>query len=152
SYVLNSTATRHDMDSLAAKYLGETTIAYESVAGKGAKHIGFNQVDLEQARDYAAEDADITFRLHGALHARLAKTPALLAVYDAIEMPLVPVLARMERAGVLVDSNLLKQQTSELRTKMHELAQRAYGLVGHTFSLDSPKQLGQVLYAELKLP
>jgi DNA polymerase-1 len=152
SYVLNSTATRHDMDSLAQKYLGETTIPYADVAGKGAKHIGFSQVDLEKACAYAAEDADITFRLHGALHARLEKAPALLKVYEEIEMPLVPVLAQMERRGVLVDSNLLKQQTHEMRTKMHELAQRAYSLVGHTFSLDSPKQLGQVLYAELNLP
>ena len=152
SYVLNSTATRHDMDSLAAKYLGETTIPYAEVAGKGAKHIGFSQVDLEKARDYAAEDADITFRLHGALHARLAKTPSLLKVYEEIEMPLVPVLARMERRGVLIDPNRLKQQTAEMRTKMHEHTQRAFALVGHTFSLDSPKQLGQVLYAELNLP
>ncbi|MBI2399304.1 MAG: DNA polymerase I [Xanthomonadales bacterium] len=152
SYVWNSTATRHDMDSLAQKYLGYQTVKYEEVAGKGAKQIGFADVDLETATNYAAEDADITLRLHQVLQAKLATIPALQRVYAEIEMPLVPVLARMEARGILIDAQRLREQTQVLRRRMHEIATRAQALVGHSFSLDSPKQLQAVLYDELKLP
>ncbi|MCC6563196.1 MAG: DNA polymerase I [Xanthomonadales bacterium] len=152
SYVWNSTATRHDMDSLAQKYLGYQTIKYEAVAGKGVKQIGFADVDLDTATNYAAEDADITLRLHQVLQAKLASVPALKRVYDEIEMPLVPVLARMEARGILIDAQRLREQTQVLRRRMHEIATRAQALVGHSFSLDSPKQLQAVLYDELKLP
>ncbi len=152
SYVLNSTATRHDMDSLAQKYLGYTTIKFEEVAGKGAKQIGFADVDLEIATNYAAEDADVTLRLHQVLDVRLAAVPALMRVYREIEMPLVPVLQRMEARGILIDAQRLRTQTQQLKRRMHEITERAHALVGHGFSLDSPKQLQGVLYDELKLP
>ncbi|HWT16118.1 MAG TPA: DNA polymerase I, partial [Patescibacteria group bacterium] len=152
SYVWNSTATRHDMDSLAQKYLGYTTIKYEEVAGKGAKQIGFADVALEQATDYAAEDADVTLRLHEVLQRKLATVPALQRVYDEIEMPLVPVLQRMEARGILIDAQCLREQTQQLKRRMHEITTRAHELVGHGFSLDSPKQLQAVLYDELQLP
>ncbi len=152
SYVLNATAIRHDMDSLASRYLGVTTIKYEQVAGKGAKQIGFNQVDLEIARDYAAEDADITLRLHQALWPQLEAEPGLRRVFEDIEMPLVPVLARVESNGVLIDAGQLARQGSELRLRMHELMQQAQELAGHPFNLDSPKQLQAILYEELGLP
>ena len=152
SYVWNSTATRHDMDSLAQKYLGYQTVKYEEVTGKGAKQIGFADVDLETATNYAAEDADITLRLHQVLQSKLATIPALQRVYAEIEMPLVPVLARMEARGILIDAQRLREQTQVLRRRMHEIATRAQALVGHSFSLDSPKQLQAVLYDELKLP
>ncbi|HVF36070.1 MAG TPA: DNA polymerase I, partial [Candidatus Saccharimonadia bacterium] len=151
SYVLNSTATRHDMDSLAAKYLGHKTILFTDVAGKGAKQISFAQVDLKLATEYAAEDADVTLRLHEALQAKLASEPKLRQVYDEIEMPLVPVLARMERLGVLVDASVLEAQSRDMKQRMNGFIQRAYTMVGHTFSLDSPKQLQQVLFGELGL-
>ena len=152
SYVWNSTATRHDMDSLAQKYLGYTTIKYEDVAGKGARQIGFADVDLDHATEYAAEDADVTLRLHEVLQGKLATVPALRRVYDEIEMPLVPVLARMEARGIRIDAQRLREQTQHLRRRMHEITTRAHDLVGHSFSLDSPKQLQAVLYDELKLP
>ena len=152
SYVWNATATRHDMDSLADTYLGEQTIHYEDVAGKGAKQINFSQVDVQRAGEYAAEDADITFRLHRALWPKLESEPTLRRVFEEIEMPLVPVLARMERRGVLVDAAELKRQSHAMRERMHALTQQAYEAVGHTFSLDSPKQLQQVLFQELGLP
>jgi DNA polymerase-1 len=152
SYVWNSTATRHDMDSLADKYLGEQTIHYEDVAGKGAKQINFSQVEVQRAGEYAAEDADITLRLHQALWPKLESVPSLRGVFETIEMPLVPVLARMERRGMLIDATELRRQSHLLRTRMHELTQQAFAAVGHTFSLDSPKQLQQVLFQELGLP
>lgn len=152
SYVLNATAIRHDMDSLASRYLGVTTIKYEQVAGKGAKQIGFNQVDLEVARDYAAEDADITLRLHQTLWPLLTTEPSLQSVFEDIEMPLVPVLARVEANGVLIDTGQLARQGTELRQRMHELSQQAQELAGHPFNLDSPKQLQAILYEELGLP
>ncbi len=152
SYVLNATAIRHDMDSLASRYLGVTTIKYEQVAGKGARQIGFNQVDLEIARDYAAEDADITLRLHRALWPELEAVPSLRAVFEQIEMPLVPVLARVEANGVLIDTGQLARQGAELRQRMHELVQQAQELAGHPFNLDSPRQLQAILYEELGLP
>lgn len=152
SYVLNSTATRHDMDSLAQKYLDHTTIAFEDIAGKGAKQLTFNQIILDKAGPYAAEDADITLRLHHALQARLAQTPSVQPVLTDIEMPLVPVLARIERQGALVDAELLKVQSGELGVKMAELELRAYELAGETFNLGSPKQLGTILYDKLGMP
>ncbi|MDF4002427.1 DNA polymerase I [Luteibacter sp. PPL552] len=152
SYCLNATATRHDMDSLAQKYLGYTTIKYEEVAGKGAKQISFSQVDCDTACRYAAEDADITLRLHQALWPRLEAEPTLRSVYDDIEMPLVPVLANMERTGVLIDANELRRQSQHLGRRMLELQQQAYTAAGHDFNLDSPKQLQAVLFDELGLP
>ncbi|WP_409312441.1 DNA polymerase I [Pseudomonas putida] len=152
SYVLNSTATRHDMDSLAQKYLDHTTIAFEDIAGKGAKQLTFNQINLDKAGPYAAEDADITLRLHHALQTRLAQTPSVQPVLMDIEMPLVPVLARIERQGALVDAELLKVQSGELGVKMAELELRAYELAGETFNLGSPKQLGTILYDKLGMP
>lgn len=152
SYVLDSTATRHDMDSLAQKYLDHSTIAFEDIAGKGAKQLTFNQIHLDKAGPYAAEDADITLRLHHALQARLAKTPSVQPVLMDIEMPLVPVLARIERQGALVDAALLKVQSGELGVKMTELERRAFELAGEEFNLGSPKQLGVILYDKLGMP
>jgi DNA polymerase-1 len=152
SYVLDSTATRHDMDSLAAKYLGHQTILFTDVAGKGAKQVTFDQVPLEQAGPYAAEDADVTLRLHQALMPRLNAVPSVERVLHDIEMPLVPVLARMERNGALVDANLLGVQSGELGEKLLVLEQEAYAIAGETFNLGSPKQLGVILYEKLGLP
>jgi DNA polymerase-1 len=151
SYVLHST-WRHDMDTQAKRVLGVDTIHYEDVAGKGAKQISFSQVDVDTACRYAAEDADITLRLHLAQWPKFDGEPKLRSVYEAIEMPLVPVLARMEQRGVLIDGVALKKQSHELAKRMHELTERAYALAGHSFSLDSTKQLGAILFEELKLP
>ncbi|HSC09844.1 MAG TPA: DNA polymerase, partial [Rhodanobacteraceae bacterium] len=152
SYVLNSSTNRHDMDALAKRYLGIDTIRYEDVTGKGARQIPFAQVDVQRAADYAAEDADITLRLHRALWPRLEAEPKLRNVFEQIEMPLVPVLARMEQTGVLVDAGKLKAQSQDLGRRMLDLQQRAYAVAGRHFSLDSPKQLQMLLYDELKLP
>ena len=152
SFVLNAGGQRHDMDSLAARYLGYQTIRYEDVAGKGAKQISFSQVALEEATQYAAEDADITLRLHGELSARLAAEPALLRVYREIEMPLVPVLERMEANGVSIDMDELRRQSADLSQRMMRAQNRAHEVAGRIFNLDSPKQLGQLLFEELKLP
>jgi DNA polymerase-1 len=152
SYVLDSTATRHDMDSLAAKYLGHQTILFTDVAGKGAKQVTFDQVPLEQAGPYAAEDADVTLRLHHALSTQLADVPSVESVLHSIEMPLVPVLARMERTGALVDAKLLGIQSIELGEKLLTLEQEAYVIAGETFNLGSPKQLGVILYEKLGMP
>lgn len=152
SYVLNSTASRHDMDTLALKHLGVTTIHFEDVAGKGAKQIGFNQVALEQAAPYAAEDADITLRLHQHLWPQLAAEPGLKSVFETIDMPLVPVLSKMERCGALVSRELLNQQSHELGTRLLALEQQAYELAGQRFNLASPKQLGEILFEKLQLP
>ncbi|MNK28929.1 DNA polymerase I [compost metagenome] len=152
SFVLNSTATRHDMDSLAMRYLGYTTIKFEDVAGKGAKQIPFSQVGLDEAARYAAEDADITLRLHRVLQPQLQAVPALDGVYRGIEMPLVPVLARIEANGVHIDMAELRRQSQDLSVRMLAAQQKATELAGHTFNLDSPKQLQAVLFDELKLP
>ena len=152
SFVLNSTASRHDMDSLAMRYLGYTTIKFEDVAGKGAKQIPFSQVGLEEASRYAAEDADITLRLHHALNPQLQATPSLERVYREIEMPLVPVLARIEANGVHIDMVELRRQSQDLSVRMLAAQQKATELAGHTFNLDSPKQLQAVLFDELQLP
>ncbi|MCY1409382.1 DNA polymerase I [compost metagenome] len=152
SYVLDSTATRHDMDSLALKYLGHTTISFQDIAGKGAKQLTFDQIALEQAGPYAAEDADVTLRLHHALQEKLAKTPSLQAVLRDIEMPLVPVLARIERQGALVDGKLLGGQSVELGDKLVALEREAFAIAGEEFNLGSPKQLGVILYEKLGMP
>jgi len=152
SYVFNSSGNRHDLDTLAKKYLDVDTIAYEQVTGKGARQIPFAQVDVQRAGDYAAEDADVTLRLHQALWPQLEAAPQLKSVFENIEMPLVPVLARMEQTGVLIDVDKLRTQSGELGRRMLELQQRAFGMAGRHFSLDSPKQLQQLLYDELKLP
>jgi DNA polymerase-1 len=152
SYVWNSSGSRHDMDTLAKKYLGVDTLAYQEVAGKGAKHIGFAQVDVERAAQYAAEDADITLRLHQALWPKIEAEPKLRNVFETIEMPLVPVLARMEQTGVLIDVDKLRVQSKDLGRRMLEFQQRAFELAGRHFSLDSPKQLQMLLYEDLKLP
>jgi DNA polymerase-1 len=152
SYTLNSTATRHDMDSCAKLYLGIDTIKYEAVAGKGAKQITFNQVALEQASEYAAEDADVTMQLHRVLHAALETEPGLLRVYEDIEQPLVPVLLDMEHRGVLVDRELLRKQSVELAKRLHELETEAHASAGQPFNLDSPKQLQEILFTKQGLP
>ncbi len=149
SYVLDSTATRHDMDSLAKKYLGVETVSFTDIAGKGAKQLTFDQIELDQAGPYAAEDADITLRLHQALWPQLENIERLCRVYTDIEMPLVPVLSRMERTGVGIDAGLLQVQSQELSNKLHELEQRAYDIAGHSFNLSSPKQIGHIFFEEL---
>ena len=152
SFVLNSGSSRHDMDSLAKRYLGYETIKYEQVAGKGAKQILFSQVALDDATRYAAEDADITLRLHRALAPRLAAVPSLESVYREIEIPLVPVLERIEANGVRIDADELRRQSADLSKRMLAAQQKATELAGRTFNLDSPKQLGALLFEELKLP
>ena len=152
SYVLDSTATRHDMDSLAQKYLGHTTVSFQDIAGKGAKQLTFDQISLEQAGPYAAEDADVTLRLHQTLFEKLTAIPSLVSVLTDIEMPLVPVLARIERQGALVDAKLLGVQSVELGEKMVELEREAFAIAGEEFNLGSPKQLGAILYEKLGHP
>lgn len=152
SYVLNSTASRHNMDALAEKYLGQETIHYEDVAGKGAKQICFDQVSIELAAPYAAEDADITLRLHQHIFPQLKKIDSLATVYETIEMPLVPVLARMEQTGVLVDEQMLSQQSGELTASIKALETQAHEAAGQPFNLGSPKQIQEILYDKLGLP
>ena len=152
SYVLNSTATRHDMDSLAQKYLDHTTVSFQDIAGKGAKQLTFDQIALEQAGPYAAEDADITLRLHQTLFEKLSAIPSLASVLTDIEIPLVPVLARIERQGAFVDAELLGIQSIELGNKMVALEREAFEIAGEEFNLGSPKQLGVILYEKLGLP
>ncbi len=151
SYVLDSTA-RHDMDSLAERHLKLRTIRFEDVAGKGAKQLTFNQVALEQAGPYAAEDADVTLRLHHCLWPRLEREPGLRRLYEEVEIPLIDVLARMERAGVRVDATALRQHSGELAQRLWELEQQAYDLAGEKFNLGSPKQLQAILFERLGLP
>jgi DNA polymerase I len=152
SYVLDSTATRHDMDSLALKYLGQKTIHFEEIAGKGAKQLRFNQIKLEEAGPYAAEDADVTLRLHQALWPRLEHEGGLGAVFSDIEMPLVPVLSGIERQGALISRELLTEHSAQLGVRLLELQGRAYELAGQEFNLGSPKQLGEILFDKLSLP
>jgi DNA polymerase-1 len=152
SFVWNAGIARHDMDTLARTYLGYETTTFEQVCGKGAKQIPFTHVELECATNYAAEDADITLRLHHALRPKLAAIPSLEGVYRDIEMPLVPVLARMEATGVRIDAAELRRQSADLSQRMLAAQQRATELLGRTINLDSPKQVGQVLFEELKLP
>jgi DNA polymerase-1 len=152
SYVLDSTATRHDMDSVALKYLDYRTIKYEEVAGKGAKQLTFNAVPLESAAPYAAEDADITLRLHEAMWPRLQEEPALEKIYTRIELPLLTVLSDMEQAGVAIDIDMLARQSDELARRMTEIEQAAHREAGQPFNLGSPKQIQEVLFESLKLP
>jgi DNA polymerase-1 len=152
SYVLDSVATRHDMDSLADKYLGEQTIKFADVAGKGAGQLTFNQIALEIAGPYAAEDADITLRLHQVLWPQVSAHTSLGKVFTDIELPLVPVLSRIERTGALVDDTLLFQQSQELALRLAELEREAWDLAGQEFNLASPKQLGDILFTKLEIP
>ncbi len=152
SYILNSTATKHNMDDLAKHYLGGATIHYEDVAGKGAKQIPFQEVALEQAAPYAAEDADITLRLHQLLSKRLQQQPSLDRLYTDMEIPLISVLVRIERNGVLIDTAMLAQQSLELANHIISLEQHAHDLAGRTFNLGSPKQIQEILYDQQKLP
>jgi DNA polymerase-1 len=152
SYVLNSVATRHDMDSTARLYLGRETIHFEDVAGKGARQLTFNQIDLETAAPYAAEDADITLQLHETLWSKLGEVDTLRDVYTNIEQPLVPVLLEMEETGVLIDRRMLAEQSAELAKTMMALEQEAHELAGGPFNLGSPKQLQQILFEKLELP
>jgi DNA polymerase-1 len=151
SYVLESSA-RHDMDSLAERYLGVKTITYDEVTGKGAQRIGFEQVDVGRATEYSAEDADVTLRLHRDLYPRIAADEKLKRVYETIEMPVREVLFRMERAGVLIDAAALEGQSRSLGQKMLELEQKAYTEAGQSFNLNSPKQIGEIFFGRLKLP
>ena len=152
SYVLNSTATRHNMDDLAKEYLGVTTTHYEDITGKGVKQISFQEVPIEQAAPYAAEDADITLQLHQTLITKLQEQPSLLSLYQDIEMPLLSVLSRIESNGVLIDTGMLSQQSLELASQIVSLEQAAHESAGHAFNLGSPKQLQTILYDQLKLP
>jgi DNA polymerase-1 len=152
SYVLDSVATRHDMDSLALKYLDQTTISFSDVAGKGAAQLTFNQVALEEAGPYAAEDADITLRLHDTLWPQLSREPTLEKVFNDIELPLISVLSRIERTGAKVDDTLLFTQSQELSERLAELETQAWSLAGQEFNLASPKQLGEILFTKLEIP
>jgi len=152
SYVLDSVASRHDMDSLALKYLGETTIKFEDVAGKGKNQLGFNEVSVEDATPYAAEDAEITLRLHRHLWPRLQEHKKLVEMFDTIEMPLVPVLSRVERNGVRIDVAMLHKQSQELAKRMLQVEQEAHELAGQPFNMASPKQIQEILFEKLGLP
>jgi DNA polymerase-1 len=153
SYVLNSVfVLRHDMDSTVEKYLGIKTVHYEDICGKGAKQIPFSQVDIERAAEYAAEDSDVTLQLHQALWPQLEALPRLKNLYESIEQPLVPVLYRMERTGVLVDRELLRKQSTELAGRMLELQAQAHSEAGGVFNVDSPRQLQEILFGTLGIP
>jgi DNA polymerase-1 len=152
SYVLNSTATRHNLNAVAKRYLSFDTTSYEDVAGKGAKQIGFNQVHLEEAIDYAAEDADVSFQLHQALYPKLMETNSLVKLYRDIEIPLLKVLQNIERNGVLIDESMLEEQSDQFAATLKELESEAYKFAGVEFNLSSPKQLQEILYDKLSLP
>ncbi|HIF9070551.1 TPA: DNA polymerase I [Photobacterium damselae] len=152
SYVYNSVVGRHDMDSLALRYLEHKNISFEEIAGKGKGQLTFNQIDLEQAGPYAAEDADITLRLHNALYPKISADEKLLHVFSDIEMPLVPVLSRMERTGVLIDSMKLSAQSQEIAQRLDELEKRAFEIADQEFNLSSPKQLQAILFEKMGLP
>ena len=152
SYVLNSTATRHDLDSVARLYLGVETIHYEDVAGKGAKQIPFEQVPVERAAEYSAEDSDVSLRLHRRLWAQIERLPRVRALYEEIEQPLVPVLLDMEHLGVLIDTAMLRKQGHEISKSLLALEQAVHAVAGTSFNLDSPKQLQEVLFGKLGLP
>ena len=152
SYVLDSTGTRHDMDSLALKYLGHKTTHFEDIAGKGAKQLTFDQIPLEVAGPYAAEDADITMRLHEVFWPKIEKEKKLIRLFNEIELPLVPVLSRIERKGALLDIDLLAEQSRDLEKRILELEKEAHEIAGQAFNLGSPKQLGEILFEKLELP
>lgn len=152
SYVLNSTATRHNLNAVAKRYLNLDTTSYEDVAGKGAKQIGFNQVSLEDAIHYAAEDADVSFQLHQTLHPKLMEINSLAKLYTDMEAPLLKVLQTIERNGVLIDESMLQKQSDQFAITLKELESKAYSLAGAEFNLNSPKQLQEILYDKLSLP
>lgn len=152
SYVLDSTATSHDMDSLALKYLNLTTTTFEDIAGKGKKQLTFNQIELEKSAPYASEDADVTWQLHQTFWPKLQAVPKLAQVFQALEMPLIPILMQMERNGVLIDAVKLHEQSQELTSFLHVIEQEAYQLAGTEFNLNSPKQLQTILFDQLGLP
>ena len=152
SYCLNSTAMRHNLDALALKYLGQNTIHFEDIAGKGVKQLTFNQIQLDVATDYAAEDADITLQLHHVLWPQLQKEAGPCKIFQTLELPLIPILSKMERAGVLIDSAKLDKITIQLNQRMQKLQKEAFKIAGKEFNIDSSKQLQQILYEQLKLP
>ncbi|MGR0279193.1 DNA polymerase I [Marinomonas dokdonensis] len=152
SYVYNSVSSRHDMDTLAKKFLHHTCVSFEELAGKGKKQKTFNQIELEQAAFYAAEDADITLRLHQAIWPQVEQTPELVSIFKDIECPLVPVLAKMEQTGALIDPELLHLQSTEIGAKLQELEIKAHELAGESFNLSSPKQLQVILFEKQGLP
>ncbi|MGH8119913.1 MAG: DNA polymerase I [Gammaproteobacteria bacterium] len=152
SYVLDSVATRHDLDSLALKYLDKKTIHFEDVAGKGAKQVTFDKVPVDKAAEYAAEDAEVALRLHRALWPKVAGQPALEKLYTGIEMPLLPVLSRMERNGVAIDTNMLLEQSRQLSEQLRRIEEQAYDVAGESFNISSPKQIQAILYDKLGLP
>ncbi|HBA32511.1 MAG TPA: DNA polymerase I, partial [Gammaproteobacteria bacterium] len=152
SYIYDSTATRHDMDSLAKKYLEYETTHFEDIAGKGKKQLTFNQIDIETAAHYAAEDADITFRLHQALWPKLQQTPSLAKLYSEIDLPLVPVLSRIERNGVKIDTQKLHTQGTEIAQALTQLEEQAYAEAGKTFNLSSTKQIQEIFFTEKNFP
>lgn len=152
SYILDSSQNKHDLDTLSLKHLGHKTITFEEVAGKGKNQLTFDQVDIQTATSYAAEDADITLRLHEKLFERVKKDPKLLSVLNTIEIPVMRVLAKMEQIGVKIDAQLLAQQSQELATRIEELETQIYKAAGKVFNIASPKQLQEILYQDLKLP
>jgi DNA polymerase-1 len=152
SYVLNSVATRHNMDALALKYLGRVTTHFDDIAGKGAKQLTLNQVEVDIAAHYAAEDADITLQLHEVLWPQLSAESSLASIFTDIELPLVTILSKIERTGVLLDTSLLNEQSAELEARLAELEQDAYSLAGEEFNLGSPKQLQKIFFEKLQLP
>ena len=152
SYVLNSTATRHNMDELASFYLEYQTTSFEDIAGKGVKQLTFNQIEMEKAAPYACEDADITLRLHQVLQSKLAGVPALKTLLTELELPLAPILSVIERTGALVDEKRLHQQSEQLAKRLQELEREAHDMAGEPFNLGSTKQLGEILYGRMNLP
>jgi DNA polymerase-1 len=152
SYVLNSTATNHSLDSTVEKYLGVKTIRYEDVAGRGARQLTFNQVPVDRAAEYSAEDADVTLQLHRTLWQQIEAVPTLKRLYEEIEQPLVDVLKRMEEDGVLIDREMLKRQSGELSKRMREIEVEAHREAGAPFNLESPRQLQEILFNKLQLP
>jgi DNA polymerase-1 len=152
SYILDAAGSRHDLDTLALKYLGQRTIHFEDIAGKGAKQLTFNQVPIEQAAPYAAEDAEVTLRLHQMLSEKLNQMPSLSTLYRELEIPLVPVLSRIERNGALVCRDTLAAHSQELGERILSLEAKAHELAGGPFNLGSPKQLGEILFNQLELP
>ncbi|MCL9776481.1 DNA polymerase I [Vibrio methylphosphonaticus] len=152
SYVYNSVGGKHDMDSLALRFLQHSCISFEQIAGKGKSQLTFNQIELDEASPYAAEDADVTLRLHQRLNGEIEKNEDLKRIYQEIEVPLVPVLSRIERTGVLIDDMLLGAQSQELAVRLDELEQQAYDVAGQEFNLSSPKQLQAILFEKMALP
>ncbi len=152
SYVYNSVASRHDMDSLSLQHLGHRPVSFEDIAGKGAKQLTFNQIGLDEAAPYAAEDADITLRLHDKLWGEVSKEKSLLSVLTEIELPLLPILVDMEQRGVQIDAHLLAKQSNEIALELAKLEEQAYTIAGEEFNLGSPKQLQTILFEKLELP